>query len=162
MDGNSLCPTDISNLPEAELRGLLAYYRKCRVATLEQEVNDNANTELGFCGLNSSVSSRNVVEPLLPAALVYDRLFLDDPLFRICPVDDEVTDVAKHMIGMPAHSSIDREDVEKALAYFSSFAPLIRDGVVCVLPIALLHEPDHERRFVFSPDGFRSAVPPYM
>ena len=65
-------------------------------------------------------------------------------------------------IGMEPVAIPELHRVVNALRYFEWLAPLIRDGVVTVLPLDLIHAPPTYRPLTYSEDWFRSEVPSHL
>ena len=153
--------TDLSRFDGQSLQKILEYYASKRAEHLEQEVAEVKSTEGDLSALVSSVSGRNVPASLLPSAFMFTRIYANDPLYHIAKPVDEMTRVHKQAMRMK-DPPLDHRNIGEILAYFSSMAPLIRQGIHVVLPLDILHTPPEHRPLNFSEDAFRSQVPAHL
>jgi hypothetical protein len=110
-----------------------------------------------FSALVSSLSARNSIDPLLPSCITYHRLLTNDPLIRLTNVPDTFNEVHRASIGMEPAPLPELWQVENALHYFEGLAPLIRDGIITVLPIDAIHATPAYRPIPF-PSGSIAAM----
>jgi hypothetical protein len=108
----------------------------------------------------TSTSFKNDLDTLLPSALVYEKVFADDPLLH----ESDRTNIVSHENGsvMEAAKALDREAIGTNISYLLELAPLISNGIVSVLPISRQHVADKRIPILFSEDNFDSDIPPHI
>jgi hypothetical protein len=154
--------SDLSRYTPENLQGILHYYRNDRLKNAEADAQAARAPAGQFSALVSSLSARNSIEPLLPSCITYHRLLTNDPLIQLTNVPDTFNEVHRASIGMEPAPLPELWRVENALHYFEGLAPLIRDGIITVLPIDAIHAPPAYRPITYSEDWFRSAVPAHL
>jgi hypothetical protein len=149
---------DLSAFDDSALGRLQRYYYEQRSRTVNSEL-DALRRDQSLSGLVSSFSARNAVLPLLPSFLIHGHLITDDPLFRMCVPESEMSVVQKQAMGMNASQEIDRVMIANKLEYFSMLAPVIRAELLTVLPLHILHLPPEQLPIFYAEDRFRSEIP---
>jgi hypothetical protein len=155
-------PVDISAIDPTTLQKKLEYYRSDRLRRGQSDAATASVAGANFAALVSSVSSRNSLVALLPSGCVYSRLYVDDPLCKIARPSSESAGALNECLGMNSKNLPERESVERGMQYFASIAPLIRCGVITVLPLNELHEPPEQTPIYYSEDAFRSQIPSHL
>jgi hypothetical protein len=153
---------DLSKLDPVILQRKLDYYRTDRLRNADRDAVDSLQVDRDLASLVSSVSARNSLELLLPLGFLYNRVYTNDPLFRLGAPTHEYTKAQNLSMGWEAETALDPSAVGNALRYFERLAPLVRSGVVTVLPLEELHAPPEEIPVFYSPDCFRSEVPAHI
>lgn len=154
--------SDLSKYSPSNLQEILQYYRNDRLINAENDAQVARAPAGQFSALISSLSARNAILPLLPSCITYHRLLTSDPLIRLADVPDDFNRAQRQSLGMEPNPLPDTWRVENALRYFAGLAPLIRDGVITILPIDVIHAPPTYRPITYSEDWFRSAVPQHL
>lgn len=150
--------TDLSRFSEADLQKLVKYYAEDRRRTIDKEFAAMEPTA-GLSSLVSSISGRTAVLPILPSTVVFERVLVNDTLFKLHREDNHLAKAHRQSLGFPAESKLNHGQVANALAFFEHLAPLMRSGMVICLPLDELHKPPNEPTINFSEDWYRSAVP---
>lgn len=161
LDRQDKC-ANIASIEPAIFQKKLEYYRNDRLRNAAADIRSTISDKRDLAALISSVSAANALEPLLPSAFVYSRLYTNDPLLRFATPSDSFTDAHNRALGLRTDRAVNPQSVANAVWYFELLAPLIRCGVITVLPIAELHAPPDERPINFSEDWFRSEVPEHL
>ncbi|MGI6098895.1 MAG: hypothetical protein ACOYD3_03940 [Kiritimatiellia bacterium] len=150
---------DLSRHKESELKKIIAYYANSRRKALEGEISQ-IDISKGLSSLVSSISAKSDVPTILPSMLVYDRLLVDDPLFRLHREDSDFLRANNKMLGLSMEENLEHKKVIDTLQFFKKLAPLMRHGMVFCLPLAGLHRPPTTKMAInYSNDCFKSAVP---
>lgn len=149
---------DLSRYSESDLQKMVAYYADNRRLAVDKEF-----AQLKFSGglssLVSSISGRTAVFPLLPSMLVYDRMMVNDPLFKLHREDSDFGKAHNQMLGFSTEGKLQHWKVRNALVVFEDLASLMRNGMMICLPLADLHKPLAMPTINFSEDWYRSDVP---
>tara|TARA_R110002167_G_scaffold61913_4_gene174935 strand:- start:34882 stop:36282 length:1401 start_codon:yes stop_codon:yes gene_type:complete len=157
---------DLSQFELIDLQKKLHYYRSSRIQSISKDADDSLPGSDDLAVVISSTSARNDVESLLPSCFMYNRLYANDPLINIANPKDELSDIYKKAFSLDNVTSLDLEDLTKALKYFSNLAPLIRIGAIHILPIKEVVSPSRmpgEGLPIFmSQDLFRSEIPDHI
>lgn len=154
--------SDLSKFSLSNLQEILQYYRNDRLKHAEADAQAARAPAGQFSALISSLSARNAIEPLLPSCITYHRLLTNDPLVQLTDAPDTLNEVHRAAVGMEPAPLPALWQVKNALDYFEGLAPLIRDGIITVLPIDAIHAPPTYRPMTYSEDWFRSAVPVHL
>lgn len=149
---------DVDHFSPSELAKLIAYYAEHRLTQVDNELASIAPSD-GLSSLVSSFSGRTAVQPLLPSTLVFERVIVDDLVFKLHRIEHEFTKVGRLSLGFDPDEGLEPWRVTNALAFFEHLAPLIRNGLVQCLPLAELHRPPKDPVISFSEDWYRSDVP---
>lgn len=153
---------DMSRFSPLVLQKKLNYYCQDRLRSAEQDAQSGMPTTRDLAALLSSVSARNSANTILPPGFVYSRLYVNDPLFRLARPSDEFSRAHNQSLGLEAEPLPNLRSVSNAVWYFELVAPLIRCGLLTVLPLEELHAPPAERPLFYSEDWFRSEVPEHL
>lgn len=132
-------PVDLSRLPDDEVSTRIAQYRKGRVQTIDNELElfENSSRLNALFGSESTGISKIKI---LPSALLYDSIIIDDPL-------------------VSASSSIEYESIKKGLWLFCEYFQLIKSGFITIIPLSLFNRPSNDVPLLMSDDAFRSSIP---
>ena len=132
-------PVDLSALPEKEVSARISQYINGRVQTIDAELVsfDPPSRLNALFGSESTEASAPII---LPSALVYESIIIDDPL-------------------VSASSSISYDSIEEGLGLFSLYFQLIKADIIKVIPLSLLNRPSDEVPLLVSDDAFRSSIP---
>lgn len=132
-------PADLSGLPENEVSARISQYINGRVQTIDAEIV-SFDPPRRLNALFGSESTEASAPKILPSALVYESIIIDDPL-------------------VSASSSISYDSIEEGLRLFSSYFQLIKADIIKVIPLSLLNRPSDEVPLLVSDDAFRSSIP---
>ncbi|MBX3391868.1 MAG: hypothetical protein KF787_04400 [Phycisphaeraceae bacterium] len=150
---------DLSRYSESDLAKHVAYYVAHRRKQARSELEGMPKTA-GLSSLVSSFSGRTAVQPLLPSTLVFERVIVDDLVFKLHQEENSLSKAGRASLGFSAdNTGIEHWRLQNALAFFEHLAPLMRHGIVHCLPLADLHSPPAQPLIKFSPDWYRSDVP---
>ena len=154
---------DISRIEPVVLQQKLDYYRNIRTRHAVSDAETSVSDADDLAALVSSVSAHNTVPHLLPSCFIYNRLYTNDPLMRSTRSTRDQSKVYNQYLGVDSEESPNAISVDKALRYFALLAPLIRIGVLKVLPIEEMYKPPVPNiPIYYSEDGFRSEVPEHL
>jgi hypothetical protein len=156
---------DLSSLDSVTLQKKINYYRDTRLRSIGPEVRGSASSDADVSAVVSSRSARHDVESLVPSCLLYNKLYVNDPLVLLAePLEREL--VSSKAFGMSSSGSLSIDSAKKAIDFFRRLAPLIRLGVLVVLPIREATEPvvspNKGIPLLYSEDWFRSEVPSHI
>lgn len=155
--------TDLGSTDALELQKRVNFYAENRLRHIGTEVDQCASSDEQFSALISSVSAANAVLSLMPSCFVYNRLYLNDPLIRYGSKPNEMAQTYNKSLGMDSSSDIKPDVISNKLMYFSKLAPLIRLGIIHILPIEELHAlPEGQVPVFYSEDRFKSEVPEHI
>jgi len=132
-------PVELSSLPDDEVSARISQYTNGRVQTIDDELRffEPAKSLNALFGSESTEASKTKI---LPSALVYESIIIDDPL-------------------VSASSSISYDSIEKGLWIFCEYFQLIKAGFIKVIPLSLFNRPSDEVPLLISDDAFRSSIP---
>lgn len=132
-------PVDLSGLPGDEVSARITQYINGRVQTIDDELRffEPSKSLNALFGSESTEASKTKI---LPSALVYESIIIDDPL-------------------VSASSSISLDSIEKGLWLFCEYFQLIKAGFIKVIPLSLFNRPSNEVPLLISDDAFRSSIP---
>ena len=103
-----------------------------------------------------------VAEPkfaqLMRAGLYFDQLLIKDPLIPHGRESAPDSEVMTQFLGVE-EGKLDRRAVAEAACLITRLLPLIRGGVVKLVPSSMEHEPPQEVRVTYSPNLFAERVP---
>lgn len=132
-------PVYLSGLPDGEVSARISQYINGRVQTIDDELASfEASSSLN--ALFGSESTETTETKLLPSALIYQSIIIDDPL-------------------VSASSSISLATIEEGVRLFCTYFHLIKSGLIKVLPLSLFNRPSDEVPLLHSDDSFRSCIP---
>lgn len=150
---------DLSRFDPAAIKEKLDYYRMDSLQGGRDGFTTPAETKGGLAALVSSVSARNCVSQLVPYGLIYNRLYVNDPLLDLIADPEHSSEAYNTYLGVEAGRGPELAIVSNRVRYFELLAPVIRSGLLTVLPL----KEDRARRdgipVYFSEDWFRSSVP---
>ncbi|WP_375276300.1 hypothetical protein [Alteromonas australica] len=132
-------PVELSNLPDDEVSARISQYMNGRVQTVNNELaSSRASNSLS--ALFGSESTEVTAGKILPSALVYQSIIIDDPL-------------------VSSSSTISLSTIEEGVRLFSRYFHLIQSGLIKVIPLSLLNRPSDDIPLLHSDDAFRSSIP---
>lgn len=132
-------PVDISSLPDDEVSSRISQYMKGRVQTVDVEL-ESSGASNSLRALFGSESTEVISEKILPSALVYQSIIIDDPLVSSSPT-----------ISLPT--------IEEGVRLFCRYFHLIKSELIKVIPLSLLNRPSDDVPLLHSDDAFRSSIP---
>lgn len=132
-------PVDLSGLPDDEVSARISQYINGRVQTIDDELGffEPSTSLNALFGSESTEASKTKI---LPSALIYESIIIDDPL-------------------VSASSSISYDSIEKGLRLFCEYFQLIKADFIKVVPLSLFNRPSDEVPLLISDDAFRSSIP---
>ncbi len=132
-------PTEISSLPDDEISARISQYINARAQTVDAEIEKIELSER-LSALFSSESTESSVVKLLPSALVYKTIIIDDPL-------------------VSSNKDISYDTIKDGLDLFSKYFQLIKADIVRIIPLSFINKPSDEVPLLISDDAFRSSIP---
>jgi len=132
-------PVDLTGLPGDEISARVSQYINGRIQTIDDELGffKPSSSLNALFGSESTETSKSKV---LPSALVYESIIIDDPL-------------------VSANSSISYDSIEKGLKLFCEYFQLIKADIIKVTPLSLFNRPSDEVPLLISDDAFSSSIP---
>ncbi|WP_144401696.1 hypothetical protein [Isoalcanivorax pacificus] len=132
-------PVSLSDLPNDEVSARISQYINGRAQTINGEL-DSFDPSSGLNALFGSESTEATETKILPSALVYQSIIIDDPL-------------------VSASSTISLATIEEGVRLFCAYFHLIKLDFVKVIPLSLFNRPSDEVPLLHSDDAFRSSIP---
>jgi len=132
-------PVDLSELPDEEVSARISQYINGRIQTVNSEIA-SFETSKSLNALFGSESTEVSKTRILPSALVYQSVIIDDPL-------------------VSANSRISYDTIKKGLELFSTYFQLIQADLVKVVPLSFFNRPSDDVPLLLSDDAFNSSIP---
>lgn len=130
---------DLSGLPDDEVSARISQYINGRAQTIKDEL-ESFESSSSLNALFGSESTEATETKLLPSALVYQSIIIDDPL-------------------VSASSTISLATIEEGVRLFCKYFHLIKADLIKIMPLSLLNRPSDEVPLLHSDDAFRSSIP---
>lgn len=132
-------PVDLSRLPREEITERISQYINGRKQTIDSEVAsfERLSSLNALFGSESTDVSKSKI---LPSALIYQSIIIDDPF-------------------VSAGSTITYDRINKGLSLFSEYFNLIKADIVKILPLSFFNRPSDDIPFLISDDAFKSCIP---
>lgn len=148
-----------SRRSDIQLLDELKAYRehiKNRSEELNRELIAGRNKLGAYFG--TALAAEPKFEQLMRASLYFDQLLIKDPLIphgrESAPNSEEIT----QFVGVE-EGKLDRRAVAEAASLITRLLPLVRGGIVKLVPSSMEHEPPREARVTYSPNLFAERVP---
>lgn len=138
-----------------DLAKRLTEYYEFKKDIFQDEINQYRSNDMLSC-LLSSFSTKSTVESTIDSSLVFQKVFMDDPLFGLVRANNEFVRNMEDFVGVK--QEFDRNAFFIALHFYQSLFPLLQHGDIAFLPLQHLHS--HAVRGIrYSPEKFRPYVP---
>ena len=148
-----------SSLSDQELLVQLMAYRE-HLKDRWNKLNSELIAGRGKLGayFGSSLATEPKFDQLMRASLYFDQLLIKDPLIphgrESAPYSEEIT----QLIGVE-EGKLNRRAVAEAARLITRLLPLVRGGIVKLVPSSMEHEPPQEVRITYSPNLFAERIP---
>lgn len=148
-----------SSLSDQELLDKLMAYRE-HLKDQWKQLNGELIAGRGKLGayFGSSLATEPKFDQLMRASLYFDQLLIKDPLIphgrESAPDSKEIM----QFIGVE-EEKLDRRAVAEEARLITRLLPLIRGGIVKLVPSSMEHEPPQEVRVTYSPNLFAERIP---
>lgn len=148
-----------SSLSDRQLLDELMAYRK-HVKDRWEKLNRELVAGRGKLGayFGTSLVAEPKYEQLMRASLYFDQLLVKDPLIPHGRETSHDSEVMEQFLGIE-YEKLDRQATAEAAYLVSRLLPLVRGGIVKLVPSSLEHEPPKEVSFTYSPNLFSERVP---
>ena len=153
-------PANLMRMADDDLGKAMEHYFSVRLAEAESERKREAAQSGVAAMMTSTSASKHETGTLFQLALVYEKVFMDDPILH------EVGGPHRYQLDPESSAlkmaGLDRRSIAKKIQQVIDLAPLIDNGIVSLLPISLHHQAEKDIPILFSPDNFNSDIPAHI
>ena len=148
-----------SSLSDRQLMDELMAYRG-HIQDRGEELNRESVAGRGKLGayFGTSLASEPKYDQLMRASLYFDQLLIKDPLIPHSQESAPDSKVMAKYLGL-GEETLDRHAIADAASLIIRILPLIRGGIVKLVPSSIEHEPPKELKATYSPNLFAERVP---